>query len=49
MILKLRMVIIGLRQRNLLGYLGALVSRAMEVVGKFGLYMLAAQMLGAHD
>lgn len=35
--------------RNLLNYGAALTVRGLEVLGKFGLYALAARQLGAHD
>jgi O-antigen/teichoic acid export membrane protein len=42
-------VMAGLSRLNLLRYLGALASRGMEAVGKFGLYMLAARLMGGHE
>jgi O-antigen/teichoic acid export membrane protein len=35
--------------RSLLRYLGALAARGTEVVGKFGLYVLAARQMGAYE
>jgi O-antigen/teichoic acid export membrane protein len=49
MVLKPRALIERLMQRNLLHYGGALVARGLEVIGKFGLYMLAARLMGGHD
>jgi O-antigen/teichoic acid export membrane protein len=44
----IRHVIALLRGRNIWGYAGALGSRGVEVLCKFGLYMLIALKLGAH-
>ena len=47
--LRFRAVIDRLLPRNALRYFGALSARGMEVIGKFGLYLLAARMMGGHD
>jgi O-antigen/teichoic acid export membrane protein len=49
MISLLRILLTRLIHGNLLRYVGALAARGMEAVGKFGLYMLAARWMGAHD
>jgi O-antigen/teichoic acid export membrane protein len=49
MVLTPRALIERLMQLNLLHYGGALVARGLEVIGKFGLYMLAARLMGGHD
>ncbi len=38
-----------LNRHSLPRYLGALASRGMEAVSKFGLYMLAARLMGGHE
>lgn len=38
-----------LMSRTLLGYFAALATRGVEVIGKFGLYFLAARLMGGHD
>src|SRR5580698_2086151 len=47
--LSVNRILAGLCRLNLLHYLGALASRGMEAVGKFGLYMLAARLMGGHE
>ncbi len=49
MVLKPHALMERLLQRKLLHYGGALVARGLEVIGKFGLYMLAARLMGGHD
>jgi O-antigen/teichoic acid export membrane protein len=39
----------ALLQRSLLRYLGALAARGTEVIGKFGLYVLAARQMGGTE
>jgi O-antigen/teichoic acid export membrane protein len=46
---RLRQIVPGLIQRSLLRYVGALAARGTEVVGKFGLYVLAAREMGAYE
>lgn len=42
-------VLSSLLPRSLLRYLGALAARGTEVVGKFGLYVLAAREMGGYE
>jgi hypothetical protein len=35
--------------RNLLRYAGALIARGLEVVAKFGLYVIAARRMGGYQ
>lgn len=39
----------GFARGDLLHYFGALGARGIEAVGKFGLYMLAARLMGGHE
>jgi O-antigen/teichoic acid export membrane protein len=39
----------ALLRRNLLHYVGALMARGLEVAAKFGLYVLAARMMGGYQ
>jgi O-antigen/teichoic acid export membrane protein len=43
------MAMVRLRFRDLVRYFGGLSVRGAEVIGKFGLYALAAREMGAHD
>lgn len=45
----MRAIVERLMSRTLLGYFAALATRAVEVIGKFGLYFLAARLMGGHD
>lgn len=45
----LEAIVSGLMARCLLRYFGALAIRGMEVAGKFGLYLLAARLMGGRE
>lgn len=47
--IQLRALLTAALRPGVFRYFGALGARGLEVLGKFGLYMLAARLMGAHN